>query len=37
MGANWEDSFQATITNGTLVQSSDVGTTNSDAYVFRLK
>ncbi|MDX1958059.1 MAG: putative Ig domain-containing protein [Leptospiraceae bacterium] len=36
VGANQEDSLQTTITNGTLVQASDVGTTNSGAaYVFR--
>ncbi|HMW05086.1 MAG TPA: FG-GAP repeat protein [Leptospiraceae bacterium] len=36
IGAAFEDSLQTTITNGTLVQASDVGATNSGAaYVFR--
>jgi hypothetical protein len=36
VGASAEDSLQTTITNGTLVQASDVGATNSGAaYVFK--
>ncbi|HNN80393.1 MAG TPA: FG-GAP repeat protein [Leptospiraceae bacterium] len=38
VGASYEDSLQTTITNGTLVQSSDVSAVNSGAaYVFRRK
>jgi hypothetical protein len=38
VGALSEDSLQTTITNGTLMQASDVGGTNSGAaYVFRLR